>query len=125
MQLVLGDPDPPTFAGDGFGPVARTLVEVLPAIRGTVEFGSAPRPEYLARISEAFPVRDGRCTLRVFRAIRKSTNRSPSPVENVLGVAETHNVVELRGSRASLARGDVPTGHRRTATGRPTSSDDR
>ena len=35
-----------------------------------------PGPEYLARIAETFPLRDGRCTERAFEVIRQSTRRS-------------------------------------------------
>ncbi len=66
------------YERDGYGPVATSLEEVLPAIVETVEFGPSPRPEYLARIQHAFPRRDGGCTERVFRAIRQSTRRVPA-----------------------------------------------
>ena len=63
------------YERDGFGPVATSLEQVIPAIVETVEAGPSPRPEYLARIAEAYPARDGQCAERVFRAIRASTRR--------------------------------------------------
>lgn len=61
------------YARDGYGPVATVLEDALQAIVDTVEFGPHPRPEYAARIAEAFPDRDGQCAKRVFQAIRDST----------------------------------------------------
>jgi glycosyltransferase involved in cell wall biosynthesis len=66
---------------DGFGPVATSLEAVLPAISETVRCGPSPRPEYLARMSEAFPERDGRCTERVFLAIRASMRGQATSAE--------------------------------------------
>ncbi len=63
----------------GYGPVARSLDDVLRAITDTVEFGASPRPEYVARIAEAFPTRDGRCAERVTQAIRASTRKATEP----------------------------------------------
>ena len=65
------------YERDGYGPVAHTCEQALAAITATVEQGPHPAPEYLARIEEAFPVRDGRCTRRVYRAIVQSQQRVP------------------------------------------------
>ena len=65
------------YERDGYGPVATTCDEALACIGETVSFGADPRPEYLSRIHEAFPVRDGTCTERVYQAIAKSSKRVP------------------------------------------------
>ena len=61
----------------GYGPVTETCEQALAAIVEAVEQGPHPAPEYLARIEEAFPVRDGKCTRRVYRAIVRSQQRVP------------------------------------------------
>lgn len=71
----VGRPGYFDYDRDGFGPTTETLAEVISAITDSVEFGPHPRPEYAARIAATFPMRDGRCTERTFRAIRESTRR--------------------------------------------------
>jgi glycosyltransferase involved in cell wall biosynthesis len=59
----------------GYGPVRETFDEALQAIAETVDYGPHPMPEYLDRIHEAFPDRDGECTERVAKAIIKSARK--------------------------------------------------
>jgi CDP-glycerol glycerophosphotransferase (TagB/SpsB family) len=63
------------YERDGFGPVAYTVPEAIEAVVDAVEHGPQPRPEYLKRIEEAFPSRDGRCCERVVAAIRQSSRK--------------------------------------------------
>lgn len=60
------------YAVDGFGPVARDLDEAMSALKAIMAAGSNA-PEYEARISAAFPVRDGKCCSRVVKAIEDLT----------------------------------------------------
>jgi glycosyltransferase involved in cell wall biosynthesis len=84
------------YERDGYGPVATSLEDVLAAITDTVEFGPSPRPEYVARIAEAFPERDGRCAERVFQAIRASTRVAP----RIESVASTFQETVISSPRA-------------------------
>jgi hypothetical protein len=61
------------YERDGFGPVAHSVAEAVAAITKTVDSGPEPEPEYLNRIRETFPDRDGRCCERVADAIAEST----------------------------------------------------
>jgi hypothetical protein len=63
------------YERDGFGPVAYAADEAVAAIVGAVEYGPEPRPEYLKRIADAFPARDGRCCERVVAAIRNGSRK--------------------------------------------------
>jgi glycosyltransferase involved in cell wall biosynthesis len=63
------------YGRDGYGPVADTHEEAVRAIVDAVELGPHPRPEFAARIAQAFPQRDGGCCERVFKEIRASTRR--------------------------------------------------
>ncbi len=97
------------YERDGYGPVALTLDEAITAVVDTVEFGPSPRPEYLARIAEAFPVRDGRCTERVFEVIRESTRRRPRSVITPPAAGASSkpaDVLPPRGSRLSIVRAE-------------------
>jgi glycosyltransferase involved in cell wall biosynthesis len=103
----LGRPGYFEYERDGFGPVALTLDEAVPAIVDTIEHGPEPRPEYLTRIAETFPLRDGGCTERVFEAIRQSTRRAPKRAEAPYPVtAPAPELFEVRGSRLSIVRDD-------------------
>jgi hypothetical protein len=73
----LGRPGYFDYARDGFGPLTESREQALAAIEDAVEKGPHPAPEYLARIEAAFPVRDGRCTRRTYRAIVRSQQRVP------------------------------------------------
>jgi glycosyltransferase involved in cell wall biosynthesis len=61
------------YERDGFGPVTFTPDDALKAIADVLEYGAAPRPQYLERIEDAFPMRDGRCCERVVTAIKASS----------------------------------------------------
>ncbi|MEO9137935.1 MAG: glycosyltransferase [Jatrophihabitans sp.] len=63
------------YERNGFGPVVDTPDAAIDAAIDAIEFGPQPRPEYLKRVMDAFPLRDGKCSERVFEAIRDSTNR--------------------------------------------------
>jgi CDP-glycerol glycerophosphotransferase (TagB/SpsB family) len=65
------------YARDGYGPVTLTADEAIAAITKTVESGPDPEPEYLERIRESFPERDGRCCERVVDAIIESMGPAP------------------------------------------------
>lgn len=60
----------------GFGPVTFDAKGALAAIAESVDRGPDPAEEYRRRIAEAFPERDGRCSERVFDAIRASVQRN-------------------------------------------------
>jgi glycosyltransferase involved in cell wall biosynthesis len=62
-----------SYERDGFGPVAFTVPETEDAVVRAVACGPSPQPEFLRRIEEAFPNRDGRCCERVVQVIREST----------------------------------------------------
>jgi glycosyltransferase involved in cell wall biosynthesis len=57
------------YERDGFGPVVTTHEDVVAGIVAALEHGPVPTPEYLERIAETFPQRDGRCCERVTKAI--------------------------------------------------------
>jgi glycosyltransferase involved in cell wall biosynthesis len=57
------------YARDGFGPVALDHDDVVAGIVAALDHGPEPTPDYLERIAETFPQRDGQCTERVTRAI--------------------------------------------------------
>jgi glycosyltransferase involved in cell wall biosynthesis len=57
------------YRDDGFGPVAETIDATVDAVEQTLANGRAPAPEYLKRIRETFPQRDGRCCERTVAAI--------------------------------------------------------
>ncbi len=60
------------YARDGYGPVTFDPASAVGAVREIVERGPDPAEEYRRRIAEAFPQRDGRCSERVYAAIRAS-----------------------------------------------------
>jgi CDP-glycerol glycerophosphotransferase (TagB/SpsB family) len=63
------------YERDGFGPVTESCEQAQDAIITAVEKGPQPVPEYLARVERTFPVRNGRATRRVYRAIVRSQQR--------------------------------------------------
>ncbi len=85
----VGRPGYFDYERDGFGPVATSREEAVAAIRATVLAGPQPQHPYSDRIAETFPVRDGRCTERVFEAIRDSSRRVPRDVPRLLPAQRT------------------------------------
>ncbi len=65
------------YPRDGYGPVTYDAAAALAAIREIVERGPEPAEEYRQRIAQAFPERDGRCSERVYEAIRASAQAAP------------------------------------------------
>lgn len=63
------------YERDGFGPVVNSVDTALAAVGSVMEAGGVPAPEYQARIDATFVDRNGRCTLRTYRAILDSTRR--------------------------------------------------
>ncbi|KQM84129.1 CDP-glycerol glycerophosphotransferase family protein [Agromyces sp. Leaf222] len=64
------------YERDGFGPVVDRRDDVISAVETLVGDGAA-REKYAARAAEAFPVRDGRNSERVFHAIRSAGTPIP------------------------------------------------
>ena len=60
------------YARDGFGPVAEDEEALLAHLASIVRRGGAPEPEYLKRMEDAFPFRDGQCCERAYRALEES-----------------------------------------------------
>ncbi|MDR0445312.1 MAG: CDP-glycerol glycerophosphotransferase family protein [Puniceicoccales bacterium] len=54
---------------DGFGPVVTTEQDLLVELEKLLKRKCRPEPQYLKRMKEAFPFRDGKCCERVYRAI--------------------------------------------------------
>jgi glycosyltransferase involved in cell wall biosynthesis len=63
---------------DGFGPVTSSPDEAVASVVEILDGGATPPAEYLARITAAFPERDGQCRRRVFDAIVASTEPAPA-----------------------------------------------
>jgi hypothetical protein len=61
------------YRRDGFGPVATDLSPAVQAVCEVLNRGPAPAPEFLARMAQAFPERDGKCCERVVAEILNST----------------------------------------------------
>jgi glycosyltransferase involved in cell wall biosynthesis len=57
------------YVRDGFGPVALEHEEAVARIVAALDHGPQPTPDYLERIADTFPLRDGECTERVTQAI--------------------------------------------------------
>jgi hypothetical protein len=64
-----------SYERDGFGPVAFTVAETEDAVVQAVAYGPSPQPEFLRRIEDAFPNRDGKCCERVVQVIQQSIRR--------------------------------------------------
>ena len=58
-----------SYERDGFGPVVRSLEELLGAIRACADGGFAQPPAYRERVSRCFPRRDDKNCERTFQAI--------------------------------------------------------
>ena len=58
-----------SYERDGFGPVSLNQDNLLMQIRGFLENGACPEPEYLARMEHAMPEVDGHSCERVFEAV--------------------------------------------------------
>lgn len=58
------------FERDGFGPVVETQDELIAALGEILENDAEPAPEYLRRMRETLPRRDGRNRSRIVEAIR-------------------------------------------------------
>jgi CDP-glycerol glycerophosphotransferase (TagB/SpsB family) len=70
------------YRRDGFGPVETQRDAAVDAVAAALAHGPGPTVEHQQRIDAAFPERDGGCSERVVRAIRRSVrNRSVDPVE--------------------------------------------
>jgi hypothetical protein len=68
------------YERDGYGPVTATVAGAVEAIADTLDtHGVQPAPEYLDRIREAFPVRDGRCCERTTAAIEALAPKTIPP----------------------------------------------
>ena len=74
------------YRRDGFGPVTTTAPDAVAATIAALEHGPSPMEPYATRIQGTFPLRDGKCSERVFQAVRKTMrNRTkdapiPTPV---------------------------------------------
>ena len=71
----VGRPGYFEYERDGFGPVTRRAAATVAAIRQALEHGGAPLPDYLKRIEETFPHRDGGCSERVVQAVLAASRR--------------------------------------------------
>jgi glycosyltransferase involved in cell wall biosynthesis len=63
------------YERDGYGPVVLTVDSALAEVERALAGGRTPAPQYLERIREAFPTRDGRCCERVVDAVLASARR--------------------------------------------------
>jgi CDP-glycerol glycerophosphotransferase (TagB/SpsB family) len=57
------------YRRDGFGPVVTTKEDLLAEIEKLLKRNCQPELQYLKRMEETFPFRDGRCCERVYQAI--------------------------------------------------------
>jgi glycosyltransferase involved in cell wall biosynthesis len=60
------------YERDGYGPVVLDVDKAVDSVVDALARGRVPAPEYLERIEEAFPLRDGRCCERVVEAVLAS-----------------------------------------------------
>ena len=67
----------PRMVRDGFGPVGHDRAATVAATIEALEHGGAPLPDYLKRIEETFPHRDGGCSERVVQAVLAASRRDP------------------------------------------------
>jgi hypothetical protein len=83
------------YERDGYGPVTFSADDAVAAVVDAIEFGAQPRPEYLQRINDAFPVRDGNCCERVYQAIRQSSRKVARPAAVTNDVADGQDLVDV------------------------------
>jgi glycosyltransferase involved in cell wall biosynthesis len=71
------------YRSEGFGPVTTTTPDAVSAAVDALDHGPVPMEPYLSRMADSFPQRDGQCSERVFRAIRRTmrdrTRDTPEP----------------------------------------------
>jgi CDP-glycerol glycerophosphotransferase (TagB/SpsB family) len=68
-----------SYPRDGFGPVVTEAASAVQAVGELLDPGSAQLAEYRRRMEETFRFRDGHCSERVFRAIRRRERPAAGP----------------------------------------------
>jgi glycosyltransferase involved in cell wall biosynthesis len=61
------------YERDGFGPVTTEAASAVAETVTILDGGCTAAPEYQARIDEAFVLRDGKCSERVYQAVKELT----------------------------------------------------